>query len=96
MADCHITCITKPDPQSPHERITHVGNPAAKWFWPVKDVIQSIENKTNTFFVLDSRGNRANVGVVKPTDGRAPYIRTYADGKWTDNLLALNQCPLAP
>jgi hypothetical protein len=26
------------------------------------------------------------VGVV---DGRPKYIRTYADGKWTDNLLAL-------
>ena len=26
------------------------------------------------------------VGVVR---GSPPYIRTYADGKWTDNLLAL-------
>jgi hypothetical protein len=28
------------------------------------------------------------VGVVRPQYG-APYIRTYADGVWTDNLLAL-------
>jgi hypothetical protein len=30
----------------------------------------------------------ARVGVVRPTGGR-PYIRTYADGTWTDNLLSL-------
>jgi uncharacterized protein DUF3892 len=33
-------------------------------------------------------GNRVDVGVVTPTDG-SKYLRTYADGKWTDNLLAL-------
>jgi hypothetical protein len=39
MADCQITCITKPHPQSPHEHITHVGNPSANWVWPREDVI---------------------------------------------------------
>jgi len=28
------------------------------------------------------------VGVVEPASG-PKYLRTYADGKWTDNLLAL-------
>ena len=32
--------------------------------------------------------NYAEVGTVHPADARA-YIRTYADGVWTDNLLAL-------
>jgi Protein of unknown function (DUF3892) len=43
---------------------------------------------------------RSNPGVVKVTDGRntvdvgvvevnPPHLRTHADGKWTDNLLAL-------
>jgi hypothetical protein len=27
MADVQVTCITKPHPQSPHEHITHLGNP---------------------------------------------------------------------
>ena len=27
MADVRVTCITKPHPQSPHEHITHLGNP---------------------------------------------------------------------
>jgi hypothetical protein len=36
---------------------------------------------------------RANVAVVRPTDGRAPFLRTHADGTWNDNLLSLKQCP---
>lgn len=32
--------------------------------------------------------NRVEVGVVRPRQG-APYIRTYANGVWTDNLLSL-------
>jgi hypothetical protein len=30
---------------------------------------------------------------VRPTD-RAAYVRTYADGVWNDNLLAMDQCPI--
>jgi hypothetical protein len=94
MADVKVTCITKPNPQSSHEHITHLGNPAAGWRWTREQVIQSIEAKTNTFFVTDPyTGKRSNVGVVRPT-GRAPYVRTHADGDWNDNLLSLNQCSL--
>ncbi len=36
-----------------------------------------------------SDGNtRVSVGVVRER-GKAPFLRTYADKKWTDNLLAL-------
>ncbi|MCS5881747.1 DUF3892 domain-containing protein [Klebsiella variicola subsp. variicola] len=40
----------------------------------------------------DSAGNVAYVGVVDPGNGGAKYIRTYADGKWSDNLLSLPSC----
>lgn len=94
MSDVQVTCITKPHPQSPHEHITHLGNPGQGWTWPREKVVESIDAKTNTFFVIDSRsGKRADIGVVRPT-GRAPFLRTYADGVWNDNLLSLNQCPL--
>jgi hypothetical protein len=44
--------------------------------------------------VLDpNNGKRANVGVVRKA-GRAPFVRTYADGDWNNNLLSLNQCPI--
>lgn len=93
MADCQITCITKPHPQSPHEEITHVGNPPT-WIWPREKVVESIDAKTNTFFVKDpNTGKRADVGVVREA-GKAPYLRTYADGHYSNNLLSLNQCPL--
>jgi hypothetical protein len=94
MADCRITCITKPHPQSAHEHITHVGNPTTNWMWRREDVITSIDAGTNTFYVVDPvSGLRSDVGVVRP-DGRAAYLRSYADGDWNNNLLSLNQCPV--
>jgi hypothetical protein len=32
----------------------------------------------------------ATIGVVRET-GKAPYLRTFADKKWTDNLLAVQR-----
>lgn len=94
MADVQVTCITKPNPESSHEHITHLGNPAANWKWTREQVIASIEAKTNTFYVLDpNTGKRSNVGVVRP-EGRPAYVRTYADGQWSNNLLSSDQCPM--
>ena len=91
MADVQVTCITKPDVFSTHEHITELGG--FGWKWPREDVIRSIDANTNTFYVVDPiSGQRAYVGVVRPTDGRAPYLQTYADGKWNNNLLSLSQC----
>lgn len=92
MSLLQITCITKPQ-QGGHEHITHAGNPAANWWLTVEQIIARIDAKSQTFFVEDPRtGKRAYVGVVRP-QGHAPYIRTYADGVWTDNLLSLVACP---
>ena len=91
MADCRITCIVKAQPQSAHEHITHVGN-CPSWKWSREQVIASIDTGTNTFYVIDPRtGRRSDVGVIRPV-ARAPYLRTYADGDWNDNLLSLPQC----
>ena len=94
MADVQVTCITKPDRESPHEHITHLGNPALSWRWTREEVIASIDAGSNTFFVTDPKtGKRSTVAVVRVA-GRAPYLRTHADGDWNNNLLSLNQCPL--
>lgn len=91
MADLRITCINKPQ-MGGHEHITHVGNPSQSWRLTTAQVVQSIESKLHTFHVIDDRsGARAYVGVVRPAN-HAPYLRTYADGKWTNNLLSLSQC----
>lgn len=49
------------------------------------EMVDWIENKGGRAFVLDGPGKVA-VGVV---NARPPYIRTHADGVWTNNLLAL-------
>ncbi|MVW64244.1 DUF3892 domain-containing protein [Massilia sp. NEAU-DD11] len=92
MADCQITCINLSHSHGRHEHITHVGNPRV---WPrrftVAEIVQLIRSKSDTFYVMDGNGKRANVGVV---EANPPYIRTYADGVWTDNLLSLTSCQL--
>lgn len=89
MADIQITCIRKPDNDNRHEAITHVGN--SQGVWAKGDVINWIDNKEHTFYTM-ANGQRANVGVVRET-GKAPYLRTHADGQWNNNLLSLPQCP---
>ena len=93
MADVQVTCITKPYPHSPHEHITHLGNPPT-WLWTREQVIASIDAGTNTFFVRDPvSGKRSVVGVVREA-GKVPYLRTHADGYYNNNLLSLHQCRL--
>lgn len=94
MADAQVTCINKPHVNSSHEHITHLGNPANQWRWTREQVITSIDAGTNTFYVIDPvSGVRADIGVVRES-GLAPYLRTYADRQWNNNLLSLNQCPI--
>jgi hypothetical protein len=88
MTDIHVTCITKPNRESKHEHITHLGNSTGKW--TREAVISWIERKEHTFHTKVN-GKTAYVGVVTPAQG-AKYLRTYADDTWNDNLLALPEC----
>ena len=88
MADVQVKCINKPDRESPHEHITHLGGDG--WRWPRADVIASIEAQTNTFFTLVG-GKRAEVAVHEGPNGK--FVQTHADGYWNNNLLALPECP---
>jgi hypothetical protein len=51
-------------------------------------IVSWIEDQNGKAYTEDAQGNRAEVLVVTPTHGEK-YLRTYADGRWTDNLLAL-------
>lgn len=87
MADLRVTCIRKRDRLSKNEGITHLGG---TWgLWSRQDVINAIRNKQHTFYTFEA-GNRGDIGVVDDPDGA--YLRTYADGKWNDNLLSLREC----
>ena len=72
-----------------HEHITSV-----RWRDPADgktgqsstaEMVSWIKDKNGDARVTDG-ANTVKVGVV---DASPPYIRTHADGKWTDNLLAL-------
>ncbi|MFL0239372.1 DUF3892 domain-containing protein [Mycobacterium sp. SMC-17] len=51
------------------------------------EIISWIETQGGTAYVHES-GRQIQVGVVTPKVGQK-YLRTFADGVWTDNLLAL-------
>ena len=87
MADVQVTCINKPDRSNTHEAITHLGGP--NWRWARADVIASIESGSNAFYT-QVNGKRADLGVVKGETGK--YVRTYADGYYNNDLLALDEC----
>lgn len=91
MADVRVSCINKQPRNDPYEGITHLGGTAGGgWKQTRQQVIAAIEAKTDTYFTLVN-GNRGNIGVVNGASGK--YLRTYADGKWNDNLLSLPECP---
>ena len=46
-----------------------------------------VDDKSNSVHVGQGR-TQVNVGAVHPA-GRVAYLRTYADGQWSNNLLSL-------
>jgi hypothetical protein len=92
MKEYEVTCINKPDRSSSHEHITHIGNIANQWKLSRESAIRQIESNQSAFYTVDrSTGGKVYIGVVRQ-DGRSTYLRTHADGKWNDNLLALAEC----
>jgi hypothetical protein len=92
MKEHQVTCITKPDRMSRHEHITHIGNLANKWQMTREEAIRRIDAKSEAFYTVDRYSDRKMyIGVVREA-GKSPYLRTHADNKWNDNLLALDEC----
>lgn len=86
-----ITCINKPNRDSPVEHITHVGGfGTSPWKLPVEDVIRRIESGAEAFFVHVGL-YESDVEVVSPP-GRRKYIKTRPDATKKDNLLSLPEC----
>ena len=92
MPEFQVTCITKPDRMNRHEHITHIGNTSNQWRMTREEIIRRIDAQQENFYTVDQTSERKMyIGVVRET-GKNPYLRTHADGKWNDNLLALNEC----
>ena len=93
MKEFEVTCINKPNRLSPHEHITHIGNTAGNWRLTRESAIQRIDSKEEAYYTIDKgTQRRVYIGVVRGDGQKAPYLRTHADGKWNDNLLALAEC----
>ncbi|SPA36217.1 conserved hypothetical protein [Cupriavidus taiwanensis] len=92
MKEFEVNCVNKPNRSSAHEHITHIGHSVNKWRLTREAAIARIDSKSEAFYIVDrTTGKRAYIGVVREP-GKAPYLRTYADGKWNDNLLAQSEC----
>jgi hypothetical protein len=94
MADYQIDCVNKPDRNSQHDAITHVGGPnpngSGRWKDTVPNVVKFIEAETHRFYT-NVGGRVAWVGVNVSAAGNK-YIQTHADGAWNNNLLVQNEC----
>lgn len=94
MKEFQVSCITKSPPDSAdHQHITHIGGMGATaWRLTKESAIRRIESKEEAFYTIDKlSGRKIYIGVVREA-GRAPYLRTYADGVWNNNLLAQPLC----
>jgi hypothetical protein len=84
IPEIQLTRIRMSIPNGGYEHITHAGN--ASGMWTREQIILWIEGNQYRFYT-EVNYRRAYVGVVHGAYGK--YIRTYADGYWNDNLLAL-------
>lgn len=92
MASYQVFCITKPNVNSTHKHITHIGyyDDRTKVIIPVKTAIKRIDANPSEFYVQVGK-EKAFVIVVRIED-RDPYIKTIPDSMKKDNLLSLEQC----
>ena len=92
MAEFEVNCIAKPNRESRHEHITHIGNTNGGWQLTRESAIARIESQQESYYTVDRQtGRKVYIGVVREA-GKNPYLRTHADGKWNDNLLAQQEC----
>jgi hypothetical protein len=86
-----VTCITLTSGVRTHQHIATIGfsNGVS---WTRQQGVNFLRIGGNSLFVTDSRG-KVEIGVVNDTP---PYLRRHADGRYTDNLLALAACMPKP
>ncbi|MET8978964.1 DUF3892 domain-containing protein [Streptomyces sp. NPDC004539] len=87
-----ITAVRLSTGGTTHEHITHLWwtNQASSetGHSTRAQLVDWIENQGGKAYTSDRTGHRTEVAVVTPARGEK-YLRTRADGVWTNNLLAL-------
>lgn len=94
MDEYHVTCVTRSSIDRHESFITHIGGVGATgWKLSKESAISRIESKSEAFYTTDRlTGTKAYIGVVREP-GKNPYLKTYANSKWNDNLQSLPECP---
>ena len=93
ISEFEVNCITKPHPENRHEHITHIGNTNNGWQLSRDVAIFRLEAKTEAYYTVErATARKIYIYVVREGGLKLPYLRTYADGVWSDNLLAQRQC----
>lgn len=98
MTDFQVDCITKPNRDSRHEAISHLGglNPnGSRWYVSAQVVISHIKSG-DRFYTLSRNGLfKAFLEIVPRKPGYYDeHVRTKPDGTNDNNLLQLNSCPI--
>jgi Protein of unknown function (DUF3892) len=96
MTQYQVTCINKPNHNSSHEHITHIGGGIGngRWLLTREEAIRQIELNISSFYVKDSYSGKISwVKVVHRPFGHS-YLQTQADGLYNNNLLSLSECPV--
>jgi hypothetical protein len=86
MSEYQVTCITKGNRYSPHERIKALGGPG--WHSSTDTVIANI--RAGERYWVQVGFSRVYLR-IDHHDGR-PYVRTEPDGRYDNNLLELPSC----
>jgi hypothetical protein len=89
----HVTCISKDGGYhaNPHKAISHLGfTDSSGSYRTTRLEMYNFIEAGGSAYVKDRFGNTVYIGTAIHEGTK--YVRTYADGKWTDNLLALPEC----
>lgn len=88
MAEREVTCIKRHPQRDTHKGITHLGGKG--WQMTRWQVTAAMNSGGETFYVQVG-GKRASIQIVEDRD--EAYVRAVVDDEWTDDLLALPECP---
>jgi hypothetical protein len=91
MAERQVTCAKRLVMRFPNEHagITHLGGEG--WLLSRSEVIAAIDSGKHSFHTLED-GERAEVRVRSGIANHPDFVQTEADGRWTNNVLALPDC----
>jgi hypothetical protein len=91
-----VSCITKPQPNNPRQRIKGLGGTngdGSPWWMTLDAAIAMVGSGRFFFYVLDKDGATPNPIVVDVSAAGNKFLRTVFDDTTSNNLLSLPQCP---